>query len=239
MVDFVVHSISNKEDVPLDAPIESVSLVKSIVERFRQAIASGAFKPGEQVNESHMAEKLGVSRGTLREAIRILISEGLLEKMPNRSSRVRILSPEKAWEIVTLRAELEGFSARLLAQRLTEEKITRLQGIYQKFEDAARTNDIPSLMYWDFMLHQTIVELSEHELLYDTWLKVSTWIRLMFSMEVYATDELIPTAMKHKVIVDAVISGDPEKAEQTLKKDLLYQPELERSLEKLSTADAG
>ncbi len=122
---------------PLDTQVEPVSLVNIIVERFRQSIANGAFKPGEHVNEIQLAEKMGVSRGTLREAIRILIGEGLLEKLPNHSSRVRILSPEKAREIVTLQAELEGFAARLLSQKLTPEKIDGLQRICENLIEAA------------------------------------------------------------------------------------------------------
>ncbi len=164
-------NVTQQAQVPLDNKVEPVSLVNIIVERFRQSISNGTFKPGENVNEVQLAEKMGVSRNTLREAIRILIGEGLLEKLPNYSSRVRILSPEKASEILTLRAELEGFAARLLSQKLTPEKIDRLQKIWENLFEAAQANNQPSFSHWDFILHQTIVEMSEHGLLWETWLK--------------------------------------------------------------------
>src|SRR5512145_2328085 len=78
----------------LDVPVEPLSLVNEIAERFRQAVVKGTLKPGDVINESQMRERLGVARGTLREAIRILIGEGLLEKLPNRAARVRLLTAE-------------------------------------------------------------------------------------------------------------------------------------------------
>jgi|GEM_PF-1544418 DNA-binding GntR family transcriptional regulator len=222
--------VTQQTQVPLDNKVEPVSLVNIIVERFRQSIANGTFKPGENVNEVQLAEKMGVSRNTLREAIRILIGEGLLEKLPNYSSRVRILSPGKAGEILTLRAELEGFAARLLSQKLTPEKIDRLQKIWENLFEAAQANNQSSFSHWDFMLHQTIVEMSEHGLLCEAWLKIGAWIQLMFVSEIHTEEEMITNAINHKSIIDAILSGDEHKAEETIKKDLLDQPELLRSL---------
>ena len=225
--------------VPLDEKIEPVSLVNIIVNRFRQSIANGAFKPGEHVNELQLAEKMGVSRGTLREAIRILIGEGLLEKLPNYSSRVRILSPGKAGEIVTLRAELEGFAARLLSQKLTPEKTDRLNQICNNLIEAAQANDKPSFSHWDYLLHQTIVEMSEHELLLEAWKKIGAWIQLMFNSEVHTEQELITNAVNHQNIIDAILSGDEHQAEEVIKKDLLEQPELLRTLTNAEEASSG
>lgn len=221
---------SQQAQGPLDKKIEPVSLVNMITERFRQSIANGTFKPGEHVNEKQLAEKMGVSRGTLREAIRSLVGEGLLEKLPNYSSRVRILSPEKAVEIITLRAELEGFAARLLSQRLTPKKTDKLQQICKNLNEAARANNKPSFSHWDYLLHKTIVEMSEHELLYEAWIKISAWIQLMFVSENHTEEELITNAINHKKIIDAILSGDEHKAEDIMKEDLLEQPELLRAL---------
>jgi DNA-binding GntR family transcriptional regulator len=222
----------------LDTQIEPVSLVNSIADRFRQSIANGTFRPGEFVNESQFAEKLGVSRGTLREAIRILVAEGLLEKLPNRSSRVSILSSGKAWEIITLRAELEGFAARLLSQKLTPEKTERLRSICQKITEAAQANDGPSFLTLDYLLHQTILELSGHELLLEAWLRIAAWIRLMFASEVHSREELITNAINHQRIIEAIISGDQNQAEEVIKQDLLDQPELWRALKSMTDKPA-
>jgi len=209
-------------------PVKPVSLVTDIAERFRESVVNGTLKPCEEINESQLAERLGVSRGTLREAIRILIGEGLLEKLPNRTSRVRILSPGKAWEIMTARAIIEGFAARVLAERLTPEKLERLHSIWQRYYEAASANDRASFSHWDFALHQAIMEMSGHEVLFETWTKISAWIRLMFASEDYSPEEMLANALNHKRILDAIAAGDPYVAEEKLKADLLDQHELKR-----------
>ena len=212
----------------LATPVKPVSLVTDIAERFRESVVNGTLKPGEEINESHLAERLGVSRGTLREAIRILIGEGLLEKLPNRTSRVRMLSPDKAWEIMTARAIIEGFAARVLAERLTPEKLERLHSIWQHLYEAASANDRASFSHWDFALHQAIMEMSGHEVLFETWTKISAWIRLMFASEDYSPEEMLANALNHKQVIDAIAAGDPYVAEEKLKADLLDQHELKR-----------
>jgi DNA-binding GntR family transcriptional regulator len=212
----------------LATPVKPVSLVTDIAERFRESVVNGTLKPCEEINESQLAERLGVSRGTLREAIRILIGEGLLEKLPNRTSRVRMLSPDKAWEIMTARAIIEGFAARVLAERLTPEKLERLHSIWQRFYEAASANDRASFSHWDFALHQAIMEMSGHEVLFETWTKISAWIRLMFASEDYSPEEMLANALNHKQVIDAIAAGDPYVAEEKLKADLLDQHELKR-----------
>ncbi len=212
----------------LSAPMAPVSLVNEIAERVRQAVINGSLKPGDEINESQLSERLGVARGTLREAVRILTSEGLLVKLPNRASTVRTLSAERIWEIMTARAVVEGFGARVLAQRLTPQKVDLLNRIWQALAAAAKTNDRAGYVHWDFRLHQTIMELSGHQVLHETWTKMSAWIRLMFASETFTAADLLENAASHRAFLDAIVSGDAELAEARLKADLLDQRELAR-----------
>jgi DNA-binding GntR family transcriptional regulator len=212
----------------LNVPVTPVSLVNDIAERFRQAVISGSLKPGDEINESQLAERLGVARGTLREALRILAGEGLIEKLPNRTSRVRKLSPEKIWEIMTARAVIESFGARVLAQRLTPDKVELLYSIWERLNAAAQANDRPEWVRWDFCLHQTIMELSGHQVLYETWTRMSAWVRLMFASEDHTHRDLLCNAASHKAIIEAIAGGDADLAEARLKADLLDQKELDR-----------
>ncbi len=74
------------------------------------------------------------------------------------------------------------------------------------------------------------MEMSEHELLFETWLKIGAWIQLMFVSEIHTEEELITNAINYKNIIDTILSGDEHKAEEIIKKDLLEQPELLRAL---------
>ncbi len=225
--DFPLASDEEMIDL-LAAPVESLSLVTEIAERIRQSVINGTLKPGDVINESQLTERLGVARGTLREAVRSLIGEGLLEKLPNRASRVRRLTADTAWEIITARALIEGFGARVLAERITPEKLRRLNWVWEQMNDAARIQDYSRFVHWDFMLHRTIMELSGHGVLFESWIKMSAWIRLMFALEQYLPEEMLENALNHRGIVDAIATGDPDDAEARLKADLLKQSELER-----------
>ena len=212
----------------LHAPLAPVSLVNEIAERVRQAVINGSLKPGDEINESQLSDRLGVARGTLREAVRTLTSEGLLVKSPNRTATVRTLSAERIWEIMTARAVIEGFGARVLAQRLTPQKVDLLNRVWQQLAAAAEANDRANYVHWDFRLHQTIMELSGHQVLYETWTKMSAWIRLVFASEALTAADLLANAASHRAFLDAIMNGDAELAEARLKTDLLSQKELAR-----------
>jgi DNA-binding GntR family transcriptional regulator len=224
---------------PLSTAIQPISLVYEIAERFRQSVINGTLKPNEEINESQVAEQLNVSRGTTREAIRILVGEGLFEKLPNRKARVRVLPFSKFWEIMTARAAIEGTAASVLARRLTPDKLERLNSILGQMNDAASTNDNTLFSARDFEFHKAIMEMSGHELLLETWTKISTWIRLMFAMEDHTQIDMAFIAANHKKITDAIASGDPDVAEATLKSDIINQPEWKRFTESQATSSTG
>ena len=129
---------------------------------------------------------------------------------------------------MTARAIIEGFAARVLAQRLTAEKIKTLYGLWQELYQAAQAGDRASFSNADFALHQAIMQMSGHELLLETWTRLSAWVRLMFASEQHKADELLVNAENHKRFIEAIASRDPERAEAELKNDLLSQEELWR-----------
>lgn len=219
----------------LTAPLAPTSLVNEIAERIRRAVINGSLRPGDEINESHLAEQMGVARGTLREAVRLLTSEGLLVKLPNRASMVRTLSAERIWEIMTARAVIESYGARVLAQRLTPQKAAILVGIWHQMAAAAEANDSTNYAQWDFRLHQMIMELSGHHVLLEAWTRMSAWIRLMFASETYTAADLLANMASHRAFLDAILIGDGELAEARLKADLLDQRELTRFMELAGT----
>jgi DNA-binding GntR family transcriptional regulator len=204
----------------LRSPIARVSLVGDVAERLRKSIVGSVLKPGDSIVESQLAERLGVSRGTIREAVRLLAGEGLLVKNPNAVARVADLTPEKAWEVYSMRVVLEGFAARLLAQRLQPEQLQRLNGIWQNMMDAANSQDRASFSDWDFALHEAIVELSGHETLYESWRRLNTWISLAFAAQDYTPEMLRQNALDHRRVIDAIASGNAGEAELVTKRDL-------------------
>ncbi len=204
----------------LTKPLAKASLVGDVAERIRKSVASGLLRPGDAINESQLAERLSISRGTVREAIRVLIGEGLLVKSPNRTARVAELTLEKSWEIYSIRSLLEGLAARILAQRLLPEQHERLMAICHAMDEAANANDRASFADCDLALHEAILRFSGHETLYESWRRQSAWIALIFSVQEYTVESMRATAAEHLRIVAAIASQDPEQAEHVLRDDL-------------------
>src|SRR4249919_793775 len=93
------------------------TLVSAVARYIRDAIMRGEYEPGRALPEIWLSEQLQTSRGTIREAFRVLAEQGLVETFPHRGSFVGQLHPRKAYEIYTLRAELESYAVRLVMER--------------------------------------------------------------------------------------------------------------------------
>jgi DNA-binding GntR family transcriptional regulator len=113
-------------------------LREQVAERLRMAIVAGHFKPGERLIEREMCDMIGVSRTSLREALRELQADGLVTLKPNKGMSVTILTEETARSIYEVRRMLEGLAARLFAKRSTAEQMKALR---ESVEELAEVYD--------------------------------------------------------------------------------------------------
>jgi DNA-binding GntR family transcriptional regulator len=116
-----------------------------VTDALRKAILSKRLKPGERLVEEQLAADLGVSRNPVREALRVLESEGLVEISPRRGASVTNVSEEEAQEIVEVRAALEGLCARLAARRCSPALKADIEKVLDRGESAAAADDSPAL----------------------------------------------------------------------------------------------
>jgi DNA-binding GntR family transcriptional regulator len=117
------------------------SVQQQAVETLRAGILSGFFKPGDRLVEVDLCARLGISRPSLREALRSLESEGLIEIIPNRGPQVPVLTWAQAEEIYRVRALLEGEAAALCTKRARPEQIEGMRQALEDFERAVRNED--------------------------------------------------------------------------------------------------
>lgn len=122
----------------MDFRILPKTVQQQIVEKLREAIMTGTFKPGERLLEAELCELLGVSRPSVREALRSLEAERLVVLVPNKGPHIPILTWEQAAEIYKVRALLEGEAASLAAQYATDSSIEKMRLALQGFEKAGR-----------------------------------------------------------------------------------------------------
>src|SRR5690242_17465200 len=121
-------------------------LRQQVLDGLRQAIIAGRLEPGARLTERELTEMMGVSRTVVREALRQLESEGLIENIPNKGPVVRTLSLDEARDLYAVRAVLEGFAARLFADKATAEQTTRLEGALERVVAAYESGDAAQVL---------------------------------------------------------------------------------------------
>jgi DNA-binding GntR family transcriptional regulator len=128
-------------DAPLDfhAPVAATTLRKQVEARLRQAIVQGHFRPGDHVSDRVMCEMFRVSRPVVREAVRQLEAEGLLETLPHKGSFVRRMSADEAARIYDVRGVLEALAARGFARNATDAQIRALSAVFETLKAAHKS----------------------------------------------------------------------------------------------------
>jgi len=149
------HTVSG---TPVQANIEYKTMQTIVTDRLRMAILSGDFEPGARLQQDELAKDLGVSRMPVREALRVLQSEGLVEHRPHRGAVVVSLYPADIVEIFGIRAMLEGHAALLAADRLTEADLARLGAAYAAMADL--DHDVERWLALNHQFHTTIYAAS-------------------------------------------------------------------------------
>lgn len=113
----------------------------AIGDAVRQGVLRGDLVPGQRLIEAELCESLGASRGTVRSALMDLVHEGLIEHIPNRGARVRIVSLEEALQITEVRMVVERLCVGRAAERITDEDISAMRGIAKEMKARAKQGD--------------------------------------------------------------------------------------------------
>jgi DNA-binding GntR family transcriptional regulator len=189
-----------------------------ILERLRALILTGEYGPDERLIEEQLAERLGVSRTPVRQALTMLEAEGLVEITPNRGATVCSFSIEDVWDIYDLRAVLEGHAARRAAGRIEGRELERLrelaeemEGLPGQFDD--HEEEIRALVALNQEFHGTIVEASRNKRL-EHLINRTVEIPLMFKTFFwYTPHERVISNHYHRQILKALEKGDADRAE--------------------------
>lgn len=143
------------------------TLREKILETIRDAILKGSMKPGERVSEPDLAERFGISRTPIREAFRQLESEGYLQVIPRKGAVVASLSERDVEEFYAIKIILEGFAARMAAEKLTEKDIERLESINNRLQQIAKDGDVKSFFRVHNEFHEVFIKAAGNEKLHE------------------------------------------------------------------------
>ena len=184
----------------------------------RARIAEGELVPGHRFTEHEIASELGLSRGTVRTALKQLASEGFVAQKPYRGWEVASLTSTDAFELQTLRLALEGIAARLAAENLDAAGRTELVAAFEALRVACEGTDRIAAAHHDFNLHKTIVRLSGHRRLLEYYEMIARQIqRYIFSSDALLRGDA-ELVEQHRPIVEAIIAGDAVLAEEESRK---------------------
>ena len=195
------------EQVTLDRP---PSLTDAVVAHIRDGIIRGTYAPGQPLTEAGLAEELGTSRGTVREALRELGNLGLVTRSPHRGAVVSTLTARDAEEIYTLRAVLESFAAQLAVERgnLDAPALEILSGHVEAIARAGAAADLPGMVDADMDFHTALSALCGHALLIEHLAAIQVHSRRVLSYsDLYRPDFGI-VVQRHRDLLDVLRGGD-------------------------------
>lgn len=141
---------------------EFLPLRDVVFNTLRQAILTGELKPGERLMEIHLANKLGVSRTPIREAIRKLELEGLVTMIPRRGAEVAQITGKSLQDVLEVRRSLDALCAELACERISDEEIAALEAACKEFEEATYTKDARVIAAADVALHDIIIKATNN-----------------------------------------------------------------------------
>jgi DNA-binding GntR family transcriptional regulator len=189
--------------------IQNKSLREQVTNALRDAILDGEFKPGHALIETDLASRMGISRAPLREALRVLSVEGLVETVAYRGTTVRELTKTDIEEIYSLRARLEAFAIHRIFQQAEHALVVaELRSIYEAMLRAAELNDLKRVNQEDRRFHTTLIELSHHSLLLSIWNMVSMRVRQVMALLNQRNRDLKQIAYNHLPIIEALEAGN-------------------------------
>ncbi|SEC23096.1 DNA-binding transcriptional regulator, GntR family [Nocardioides exalbidus] len=199
----------------------------------RAMILDGSLSPGERLNEVHLSQALGISRGPLREALRRLASEGLLDLVPHRGAFVSSFDPVQLAELYQLRIALETHAARLVAELDDRSGVEELA---RALDDAAALLDEQDSAAYptDQDFHGTLMRLAANTALREAADSVSARMSLARSRSASQPARARAALAEHRDILVALVEGDADRAAS------LLRAHLERSLDNaIALLDAG
>lgn len=196
--------------------VQRTSLTRLVAESVEKLILSGELAPGAKLNEAALAERLGVSRGPLREAFRMLEESGLIRQQKNRGAFVREIALDEAADIYDVRAGLDATAGRLLASRITPAQLATLRGMTERMQSAAHTEDIDGFHVLNLHFHDQIVEMTGNGALLEIYRKLVKQLTLFRRRNLFAPMAIPHFADEHSAIVDLLATGDGERCAQAL-----------------------
>lgn len=198
-----------KFNVPMN---EYLPLRDVVFNTLRQAILRGELKPGERLMEIQLANKLGVSRTPIREALRKLELEGLVNMVPRKGAEVADITEKSLRDVLEVRKALEELSVQLACEKITEEEIEELKRVAERFKDTLDDQDVTKIAEADVAFHDVIYTATDNQkliLLLNNLREQMYRYRVEYLKKEEAYPQLIA---EHEELIDNISKRNKEEA---------------------------
>lgn len=196
---------------------EFLPLRDVVFNTLRQGILTGELKPGERLMEIHLANRLGVSRTPIREAIRKLELEGLVTMIPRRGAEVAQITEKSLQDVLEVRRAMDALCVELACDRISEEELEQLKQACENFEQATQTREPKKIAQADVALHDIIVRATGNDRLIQLVHNLSEQMyryRFEYIKDMSKHQRLIE---EHRIIYESILKKDKETASKTAK----------------------
>lgn len=203
------------------AQLQSNSLPMLVQREIERMILSGDLLAGDKLNETTIAERLGVSRGPVREAFRALEESGLVRLEKNRGVFVRQITVEEADEIYAVRGALDELAGRQLALHITAEQLQELRLLISQMDDASAKQDLTTYYLLNLKFHDVLIEFTGNKKLLSIYKRLVNELNLYRRETLSQLDNLPISTQEHHNIVEKIASGDPEAAGNVMRQHVM------------------
>jgi DNA-binding GntR family transcriptional regulator len=210
-----------KDALPLMPKVERQRLHDTVVDHLRRFIVEGVLEAGKKLNERELCETLDISRTPLREALKVLASEGLVEIAPNRGASVSKMSEAELRETFELMSGLEAFSGELACERITASEIAEIKALHYAMLACRAQNDLAGYYSRNQAIHDKINEAARNSALRQTYVSVNRRLQALRFRSNFQTPKWDRAIHDHEEMLEALDARDGKRLAAILRHHLL------------------
>ena len=216
-------TIENLRAAGLERRIERRPLHEEVIDQLRDRIVQGDLAPGARLNERVLCEQLGISRTPLREAIKMLATEGLVELMPNRGAIVTPLKAANIADTLAVMGTLESLAGELACTNASEAEIAEIRALHFEMLAHHARGDLAGSFKFNQLIHLRIIEASGNPVLANTYRQLNANVRRARYMANLSPERWDAAVREHEEILGALASRDAARLKRLLAEHLAHK----------------
>ncbi|MGD9742414.1 MAG: GntR family transcriptional regulator [Dongiaceae bacterium] len=206
--------------MPAAEPIARRSLHDELVERLRDLIGTGVLASGEKIQEMALCKQFGVSRTPLREALKVLASEGIVTLQPHRGATVASLSVPELEEVFPVMGALESLAGEIACSRITDAEIAEIASLHRRMVEHWRRRELQPYFAINQAIHQAILEATHNETLKSVYRSLASRVRTARYVANMSDERWHEAVTEHEAMLTALEARDGAALSGILKNHL-------------------